>query len=142
MTDNLQAQDLLNRIFVPNPDERITLEEILQHEWMTGPILSDDELQVEMNERFTIIQDTLAEQRAAVIGVKRLRDEDDFQPNKSFNPFDMDSEAHRGYDNVLMSIIIEIILFLKIFTPYCLQFSEWLHRFLLIIPRHAFLRML
>lgn len=74
MTNNLAAQDLLNRIFVPNPKRRITLDDILQHEWMTGPTLDETELKEAMYERQLKIKEIRARERAVMqrqAGVKR-----------------------------------------------------------------------
>lgn len=51
MSNSPLAQDLLNKIFVPNPEHRISLHNILRHEWMSGPVLSDVELKDAMRER-------------------------------------------------------------------------------------------
>ena len=55
MRSCLEAQDLLNSIFVSNPSERITLDEILLHKWMTGSILTDSELRNDMLKQGSIM---------------------------------------------------------------------------------------
>lgn len=51
MANCLDAQDLLNRIFVPNPKRRMTLKDILGHPWMQGPTLHKSKLEETMRER-------------------------------------------------------------------------------------------
>lgn len=45
------AQDLLNCIFVANPAQRATLEELKTHAWLAGPILPPDVLYEELLQR-------------------------------------------------------------------------------------------
>ena len=66
MTNCLEAQDLLNRIFVPNPKRRITIAEMLGHPWMQGPCLDDAELKEVMHERNLRIQAIKAREHAMV----------------------------------------------------------------------------
>ena len=33
--------DLVTRMLMPNPDDRITISEILDHSWVQGPTMSD-----------------------------------------------------------------------------------------------------
>mmetsp|Transcript_25458 Transcript_25458/g.42913 ORF Transcript_25458/g.42913 Transcript_25458/m.42913 type:complete len:500 (+) Transcript_25458:103-1602(+) len=62
----LEAQDLLNRIFVPNPKRRITIEEMMTHPWMQGPTLDDAALKEVMHERSMRIQAIKAREHAMV----------------------------------------------------------------------------
>lgn len=45
------AQDLLNCIFVANPDHRATLEDLKMHEWLAGPTLPPNVLYEELLNR-------------------------------------------------------------------------------------------
>lgn len=74
MTDCAEAQDLLNRIFVPNPKRRITLEEICTHPWMQGSSLDDMQLKETMHARKMKIEAILAREKAMLLrqeGVRR-----------------------------------------------------------------------
>jgi serine/threonine protein kinase len=48
--------DLVNRLLEPNPNSRITLEELKLHPWMHGEIYDDKEMNIAMNLRKKIIQ--------------------------------------------------------------------------------------
>jgi len=49
------AKDFLNKILSADPSKRITLDQILEHEWFKGPILSEEELQEEMKARKMVV---------------------------------------------------------------------------------------
>jgi len=54
----VEAQDFLNKIFVPNPKRRMTIDEMQQHTWFNGPTLDAAALKEVMHERFLKIQST------------------------------------------------------------------------------------
>jgi len=51
-----EAKDFMNKILEPVPEERITVEQILQHAWFTGSVLSDSELRDELSNRKRSVQ--------------------------------------------------------------------------------------
>ena len=103
MTNCLTAQDLLNRIFVPNPKRRITMDEILQHEWMEGPLLNESELKEVMHERQLKIREIKARERAVMqrqAGIKRGIGSEAGERN-SVDVFNLDT--NRRFDFVTFS---------------------------------------
>jgi serine/threonine protein kinase len=51
-----RLSDLINRMLIVDPSSRITLEEVLLHPWMRGPVLSDLDLFREMQRRTEFIR--------------------------------------------------------------------------------------
>jgi len=45
------AKDLINKILAPDASKRITIEQIEEHDWFKGPILSGDELREDLSAR-------------------------------------------------------------------------------------------
>lgn len=79
LTNCLDAQDLINKIFVPKPHSRITIEEMEEHAWFLGPTLDDDSLQEVMHERHSRIKAIKAKEQAMLqrqTGAKRALDPD------------------------------------------------------------------
>lgn len=66
MTSCGEAQDLLNRIFVPNPKRRITVAELLGHPWLQGPCLDDVALKEVMHARSLQMQLLKGREREAL----------------------------------------------------------------------------
>lgn len=74
MTELTDAQDFLNKIFVPNPKNRITIEEMSNHPWFQGPILDEGTLKEVMHKRFLQLEAIKVKERATLkrqAGVKR-----------------------------------------------------------------------
>ena len=69
-----QAQDLLNRIFVANPQDRLTLEGILEHDWMKGAVLNDDDAKHELHRRRIRIQEIKSRELATSQQLLQLND--------------------------------------------------------------------
>jgi serine/threonine protein kinase len=57
------VSDLINRMLTVDPSARITLEEVLVHPWMQGPVLSDVELYVHMQQRRELIRNSKRQQK-------------------------------------------------------------------------------
>lgn len=74
MKDETDAQDFINKIFVPDPYKRITISEMDNHVWFMGPTLDDASLKEVMHERYLRIQSIKAREQAMLqrqAGVKR-----------------------------------------------------------------------
>jgi len=51
-----EAKDLINKMIAFDPSKRLSIEEIEQHEWFNGPILTDEQLQEELSARAELIK--------------------------------------------------------------------------------------
>jgi len=60
------AKDFMNKILEPNPEERITLQQIFEHPWFTGSVLSDSELRDELSNRQRTVSAQKKKEREAV----------------------------------------------------------------------------
>mmetsp|Transcript_20116 Transcript_20116/g.28917 ORF Transcript_20116/g.28917 Transcript_20116/m.28917 type:complete len:477 (+) Transcript_20116:131-1561(+) len=65
MRDKRIAQDFVNRIFVPDPNKRLTLEAMDSHEWFCQDTLDHRRLSNMMSDRKRKIEDAKAAERAA-----------------------------------------------------------------------------
>jgi serine/threonine protein kinase len=61
-----EAKDFINKILEPNPAERITIDQILEHNWFTGAVLSDSELHEELANRKREVSSQKKKEREAV----------------------------------------------------------------------------
>jgi len=75
------AKDFINKILEPNPAERITLSQILEHPWFTASVLSDSELRDELSNRKRTVSAQKKKEREALArknarGSGRVRGQD------------------------------------------------------------------
>lgn len=72
-----EAQEFLNRIFVADPEQRATIDELWSHPWMQGPTLQSGELEEQMSQKNRIVQQAkdreLAQARAQKARQARAR---------------------------------------------------------------------
>ena len=68
-----EAQQLLNKIFVADPSQRASIDEIFAEEWMQGSILSPEELSAELRARKQRVDRQKDRERRAAEAKKRQR---------------------------------------------------------------------
>jgi serine/threonine protein kinase len=68
-----EAQQLLNKIFVADPEDRASIEDIFAEEWMQGPILSPEELAAELQSRKQRVDRQKDRERRAAEAKKRQK---------------------------------------------------------------------
>jgi len=61
-----EAKDFINRILEPDPTQRITIDQILEHEWFTANVLSDSQLREELGNRKRALQKQKKKEREAL----------------------------------------------------------------------------
>jgi len=60
------AKDFINKVLEPNPTERMTLAQILEHPWFTGSVLTDTELRDELSNRKRTVSAQKKKEREAL----------------------------------------------------------------------------
>jgi len=68
------AKDLIVKLLTADPKDRITIDQILENDWFSGEILSDEELTVELDKRRKIVDKSKKEQRAQAAQEKGAAD--------------------------------------------------------------------
>lgn len=68
----LEAKSLLQAMLQPNPAERYSLDDVLEHPWMAGPVLSDSVAAGEMSRRAGVVAAAVASARTEAIQQARF----------------------------------------------------------------------
>jgi len=60
-----EFKDMFERLMALNPDNRMTIDEILSHPWMQGDVTSYEDIVSNFNERKRIVDENAHEEREA-----------------------------------------------------------------------------
>jgi serine/threonine protein kinase len=103
------AMQLMSRIFVADPAQRITVDEILADPWFSGSSLTQDSLQTELQRRQLQVQREKRREKEAERRKKEAaRRQKEAQNDREFDPFNQNIfRAVPGFDDAAVKLAAE-----------------------------------